>query len=202
MADRVVVPLICVQQNAQGGKDPERWVFRRAKGGRGEMTKAPSSLQDLRRRIDRKAKSDKAHRFWGLFGHVAKSDPLAEAYHHAQRHGGAPGLDGQTFADIEAGGVERCLADIQADLLAGTSQPQPPRAVDIPKKHGKVRRLQIPCMRDRVVQGALKLILEAIFEADFCPHSYGDRPRRSPPRALAEVRRSVLRRMTTVIEVD
>lgn len=74
--------------------------------------------------------------------------------------------------------------------------------MDIPKKHGKVRRLQIPGMRDRVVQGALKLILEAIFEADCCPNSYGYRPRRSPHRALAEVRRSVLRRMTTVIEAD
>ena len=166
------------------------------------MIKAPISLQDLRRRIYRKAKSDKAHRFWGLFGHGAKGETLAEAYHQAKRHGGAPGLDGQTFADIEAGGVARFLADIQADLLAGTYQPQPHRTVDIPKKNGKVRRLQIPCMRDRVVQGALKLILEAIFEADFCPNSYGYRPRRSPHRALAEVRRSVLRRMTTVIEAD
>src|SRR5690242_322267 len=144
MADRVVVQVICVQQNAQGGKDPDRWGFLFTKVGRGEMTKAPISLQDLRRRIYRKAKSDKAHRFWGLFGHVAKSDTLAEAYHQAKRNGGAPGLDGQTFADIEAGGIARFLADIQADLLAGTYQPQPHRAVDIPKKNGKVRRLQIP----------------------------------------------------------
>jgi hypothetical protein len=79
MADRVVVLMICVQQNAQGGKDPDRGVFRCTKGGRGEMTKAPISLQDLRRRIYRKAKSDKAHRFWGLFGHVAKGETLAEA---------------------------------------------------------------------------------------------------------------------------
>jgi group II intron reverse transcriptase/maturase len=74
--------------------------------------------------------------------------------------------------------------------------------VDIPKGNGKVRTLQIPCIRDRVVQGAVKLILEAIFEADFCTNSYGFRPRRSPHRALAEVRRSVLRRMSTVIDVD
>jgi retron-type reverse transcriptase len=74
--------------------------------------------------------------------------------------------------------------------------------VDIPKDQGKVRTLQIPCIRDRVVQGALKLILEAIFEADFCPNSYGFRPKRSPHRALAEVRRSLMRRMTTVIDVD
>ncbi len=73
---------------------------------------------------------------------------------------------------------------------------------DIPKSNGKVRTLQLPCVRDRVVQGALKLILEAVFEADFCPNSYGFRPRRSPHRALAEVRRSVLRRMSTIIDVD
>jgi group II intron reverse transcriptase/maturase len=74
--------------------------------------------------------------------------------------------------------------------------------VEIPKENGKVRTLQIPCIRDRVVQGALKLILEAIFEADFCPNSYGFRPERSPHQALAEVRRSVLRRMSTVVDVD
>ena len=77
----------------------------------------------------------------------------------------------------------------------------PNRRVEIPKGNGKVRTLQIPCIRDRVVQGAVKLILEAIFEADFCSNSYGFRPKRSPHRALAEVRRSVMRRMSTVIDV-
>lgn len=166
------------------------------------MTKAPISLQDLRRRIYRKAKSEKAHRFWGLFGHVAKRETLAEAYRQAKRKGGAPGLDGQTFEDIEARGAERFLAEIRADLLARTYHPQPNRMVEIPKSNGKMRTLQIPCIRDRVVQGALKLILEAIFEADFCPNSYGYRPQRSPHQALAAGRRSLLRRMSTVIEVD
>jgi group II intron reverse transcriptase/maturase len=78
----------------------------------------------------------------------------------------------------------------------------PNRRVEIPKGNGKVRTLQIPCIRDRVVQGAVKLILEAVFEADFCSNSYGFRPKRSPHRALAEVRRSVLRRMSTVIDLD
>ena len=94
------------------------------------------------------------------------------------------------------------LADIKDDLETGRYKPRPNRRVDIPKEQGKVRTLQIPCIRDRVVQGALKLILEAIFEADFCPNSYGFRPKRSPHRALAEVRRSLMRRMTTVIDVD
>jgi group II intron reverse transcriptase/maturase len=91
---------------------------------------------------------------------------------------------------------------IREDLSTGRYKPQPNRRVEIPKDNGTVRVLQIPCIRDRVVQGALKLILEAIFEADFCPNSYGFRPKRSPHQALAAVRRSVLRRMSMVIDVD
>jgi group II intron reverse transcriptase/maturase len=166
------------------------------------MTKAPDSLQDLRRRIYRKAKSDQTHRFWGLFVHITKIETLEEAYRTAKRNGGAPGIDGQSFEDIERSGLTDFLREVREDLESGRYEPKPNRRVDIPKGNGKVRTLQIPCIRDRVVQGALKLILEAIFEADFCPNSYGFRPQRSPHRALAEVRRSVMRRMSTVIDVD
>ena len=110
MADRVVVLTIRVQQNARGGKDPDQEAICCTKKGRGEMIKAPSSLQDLRRQIYHKAKSEQTHRFWGLFVHVAKLDTLTEAYQQAKRNGGVPGLDGQTFADIEAGGREQFLA--------------------------------------------------------------------------------------------
>ena len=166
------------------------------------MIKAPSHLQELRRRIYRKAKSDQTHRFWGLFVHVTKIETLEEAYRIAKSNGGAPGIDDQTFEDIEHAGRLAFLAGIREELFTGRYQPKPNRRVDIPKGNGKFRTLQIPCIADRVVQGAVKLILEAIFEADFCPNSYGFRPRRSPHRALAEVRRSVLRRMSTVIDVD
>jgi len=166
------------------------------------MTKASGSLQELRRRIYRKAKSDKTHRFWGLFVHITKRETLEEAYRIAKRNGGAPGIDGLSFADIEASAPGVFLAEIQADLKTGRYEPKPNRRVEIPKSNGKVRVLPVPCIRDRVVQGALKLILEAVFEADFCPNSYGFRPKRSPHRALAEVRRSVLRRMSTVVDVD
>jgi RNA-directed DNA polymerase len=166
------------------------------------MTKAPISLQDLRRRIYRKAKSDKTHRFWGLFVHVTKVETLEEAYRIAKRNGGAAGIDGQSFSDIEAQGLADFLRGIREDLITNRYKLLPNRRVEIPKGNGKVRTLQIPCIRDRVVQGALKLILEAVFEADFCSNSYGFRPRRSPHRALAEVRRSVMRRMSTVIDVD
>jgi group II intron reverse transcriptase/maturase len=166
------------------------------------MIKAPGSLQELRRRIYRKAKSEPQHRFWGMFVHVANIETIEEAYRVARRNGGAAGIDGQTFAAIEATGVDAFLQTIRTDLLTGTYKPGANRRVEIPKDKGKVRVLQIPSIRDRVVQGALKLILESIFEADFCPNSYGFRPNRSPHQALAEVRRSLLRRMNVVIDVD
>ncbi len=166
------------------------------------MIKAPISLQDLRRRMYHKAKSEATHRFWGLFVHVTKLETLHEAYRVAKRNGGAAGIDGQTFEAIEQEGRWRFLAELQRELLSGSYQPQANRRVDIPKGNGQSRTLQIPCIRDRVVQGALKLILEAIFEADFCENSYGYRPGRSPRQALAQVRRSVLRRMFMVIDVD
>ena len=166
------------------------------------MIKTPISLQELRRRIYRKAKSDKKHRFWGLFVHITKIETLEEAYRIAKRNGGAPGIDGQTFKDIETAGRAAFLAEVREDLVTGRYKPRPNRRVEIPKGNGKFRTLQIPCIRDRVVQGALKLILEAVFEADFCPNSYGFRPKRSPHGALAEVRRSVMRRMSTIIDVD
>ena len=166
------------------------------------MTKAPISLQDLRRRIYRKAKSDKTHRFWGLFVHITKIETLEEAYRIAKSNGGAPGVDDQKFEDIEAAGRPAFLAEVREDLLTGRYKPGPNRRVEIPKGNGKFRTLQIPCIRDRVVQGALKLILEAVFEADFCTNSYGFRPKRTPQQALAQVRRSVMRRMSTIIDVD
>ena len=166
------------------------------------MIKAPINLQELRRRIYRKAKSDKTHRFWGIFVHICRTETLMEAYRISKKNRGAPGIDGQTFEAVEARGVTGFIAELREDLLSGRYHPQPNRKVDIPKANGKVRTLQVPTIRDRVVQGALKLILEAIFEADFCGNCYGYRPKRSPHRALAEVRRSILRRMSTVIDVD
>src|SRR6267143_6528770 len=166
------------------------------------MTTSPISLQELRRRIYRKAKSEKTHRFWGLFVHITKIETLEEAYRIAKGNGGAPGIDGHSFSDIESAGRAAFLDAVREDLVTGRYKPMPNRPVEIPKGNGKFRTLQIPCIRDRLVQGALKLILEAIFEADFCPNSYGYRPKRTPHRALAEVRRSLLRRMSTVVDVD
>src|ERR1035437_4479659 len=152
------------------------------------MTKAPISLQGLRRRIYRKAKSDQTHRVWGLFVHIRKVETLEEGYRIAQSNGGAAGVDGQKFSDIESAGRSAFLAAVRGDLITDRYKPMANSRVEIPKGNGKVRTLQIPCIHDRVVQGAVKLILEAVFEADFCSNSYGFRPKRSPHNRSEERR--------------
>src|SRR3989454_8858173 len=142
------------------------------------MTTTPISLQDLRRRIYVTAKADKTKRFWGLHVHVVKRETLRTAYALAKRNNGAPGIDGVTFAVIEAAGIEAFLAQLQDELVARTYRPLRNRRVEIPKRGGKVRVLGIPAIRDRVVQGAVKLILEHIFQAYFYNKAYGYGPRR------------------------
>lgn len=166
------------------------------------MIKPVGSLQDLRRKIYIKAKSYKRHRFWGMYVHVCKHETLEIAYLIAKRNGGAPGIDGVTFEDIENNGRESFLLNIQEELKNGTYRPVANRRCEIPKDNGKVRILSIPTIKDRTVQGALKLILEAVFEADFSPNNYGYRPNKNPHLAVAGVIRSIIRRMTTVIDVD
>ena len=167
------------------------------------MIKTPISLQDLRRRIYIKAKADKSWRFWGLYVHVCKMETLREAYKLAKQNDGAPGIDGVTFEAIEAGGVEGFLKQIQDELISGTYRPTRVRRKGIPKDGGKkVRILSIPTIRDRVVQGALKLILESIFEADFQPGSYGYRPKRSAHGAVRRVAEAIVLNKTRVKDID
>jgi len=166
------------------------------------MTTAPITLQDLRQRLYGKAKAEKDWRFWGLYGHVAKPETLAAAYEVAKKNNGAPGVDGVTFAAIEAAGVERFLAELRDELATRTYRPLRTRRVAIPKDGGKGRVLGIPAIRDRVVQGALKLILEPIFEADFCDGSYGYRPQRTAHEAVNRVAQAIVRHKTRVIDVD
>jgi len=167
------------------------------------MTKSPISLQDLRRRIYVKAKAESTWRFWGLYVHVCKMETLQAAYRMAKRNHGAPGIDGITFDAIEESGVESFLKQIQDELVHNTYQPMPVRKKEIPKDGGtKVRVLSIPTIRDRVVQGALKLILEPIFEADFQPGSYGYRPKRSAHEAVDRVDQAIVQGLTRVIDLD
>lgn len=172
------------------------------KEGKDEMIKASITLQDLRRKIYTKAKSEKDWRFWGIYVHVCKIETLQEAYKLAKQNRGSPGVDGVTFEQIEVEGVEKFLKQIQTELLERTYFPLRYREVGIPKEGGKLRTLKIPPIRDRVVQGALKLILEPIFETDFQPGSYGYRPKRSPHEAVERVAGAIVKGKTRVIDVD
>ena len=152
------------------------------------MTTTPGSLQDLRRKIYAKAKAEPHWRCWGLYVHVCKMETLRAAYAIAKENDGAPGSDGVTFEAIEAQGVEGFLEQIGDELTKRTYVPLRARKQEIPKEGStKVRTLSIPCIRDRVVQGALKLIVEPIFEADFQPGSFGYRPKRSAQQAVSWV---------------
>jgi RNA-directed DNA polymerase len=167
------------------------------------MTKAPIDLQDLRRRIYVKAKAEPSWRFWGLYVHVCKRETLDEAYALAKKNNGAPGIDGVTFEAIEAGEVESFLQQIRDELVTRTYRPMRNRRKEIPKDGGKkVRVLGIPSIRDRVVQGALKLILEPIFEADFQPGSFGYRPKRTAHAAVQRVAKGIVSCKTRVIDID
>jgi RNA-directed DNA polymerase len=166
------------------------------------MTKAPINLQDLRRRLYVKAKAEPPWGFWGLYVHVCKRETLREAYRLAKVNDGAPGIDGVTFEAIEAEGVEGFLDQLREELEQRTYRPLRVRSVGIPKTDGGTRRLSIPSIRDRVVQGALKLILEPIFEADFQPGSFGYRPKRSASGGIQRVAEAILTNKTYVIDLD
>jgi len=172
------------------------------KEGKGDMTKTPVSLQDLRRSLYIKAKAEPAWRFWGLYVHVCKMETLQEAYRMAKKNDGAPGIDGVTFEAIEEGGEESFLQQIRDELVSNTYRPMRTRKKEIPKDGGKVRVLSIPSICDRVVQGALKLILEPIFEADFQPGSYGYRIKRTAHEAVYRVAQAIDQRKTRVIDLD
>jgi RNA-directed DNA polymerase len=167
------------------------------------MTKTPINLQDLRKSLYVKAKAEPTWRFWGLYVHVCKMETLQEAYQMAKSNDGAPGIDGVTFETIAESGVESFLKQIQDELVNNTYRPMPVRKKEIPKDGGtKVRVLSIPAIRDRVVQGALKLILEPIFEADFQPGSYGYRPKRTAREAVLRVDQAIVQGKTRVIDLD
>jgi RNA-directed DNA polymerase len=166
------------------------------------MTKPTITTQELQRRIGHRAKSAPEHRFWGLHVHLVKLATLEAAYLEAKRNRGAPGADGETFEMIEGRGRSEFLAGLAAELRDGTYRPRPYRRREIPKEGGKVRVISIPTIRDRVVQGALRLLLEPIFEADFSRHSFGARPGRSAHDAIGEVRSGLIWKKHLVVDVD
>jgi RNA-directed DNA polymerase len=129
-------------------------------------------------------------------------ETLQEAYRMAKGNNGAPGIDGVTFEAIEESGVEKFLTQVREELITNTYRPMPARKKEIPKDGGKVRVLSIPAIRDRVVQGALKLILEPIFEADFQSGSCGYRPSRTAHQAIDRVAKAIVESKTRIIDLD
>lgn len=166
------------------------------------MIKTSVTLQELRKKIYIKAKAEKSHRFWGMYVHLCKQSTLEEAYQVVRKNNGAPGIDGMTFGDIINTGVDSFLNGIQQELINCTYTPTRNRIKEIPKANGKTRKLGIPTIRDRVVQAALKLIIEPVFEADFQEGSYGYRPKRTAHQAIDRVAEAVVKEKTRVIDLD
>lgn len=162
----------------------------------------PEKIRSLQRKLYVKAKEEPAFRFYLLYDKVYREDILSHAYRLARCRRGAPGVDGESFAEIESRGVEAWLADLRNELREQTYRPQPVRRVMIPKPGGGERPLGIPTIRDRVVQTAAKLLLEPIFEADFDPSAYGYRPKRSARGAVEKVHELMCEGYTDVVDAD
>ena len=162
----------------------------------------PSKIRELQIKLYRKAKNEPGYRFYMLYDKIYREDILAHAYALARTNRGAPGVDGQTFEQIESTGQERWLAGIRQELRNKTYQPQPVRRVMIPKPGGGERPLGIPTIRDRVVQTAAKIVLEPIFEADLEPSAYGYRPKRSAQDAIRKVHKLICEGYTDVVDAD
>jgi RNA-directed DNA polymerase len=165
------------------------------------LTRWPK-VEDLRAKLNGRAKAEPKFRFYSLYDKVSRTDFLEAAYGWCKFNKGAPGVDGKTFEDIESYGVERFLRELADELKELKYRPQPVRRVLIPKENqpGKFRPLGIPTIKDRIVQQAVKLLLEPIFEADFTDNAYGYRPGRSAQEAIRDVDQGLRSGMTEVVD--
>ena len=164
--------------------------------------KTPEKIRQFQRKLYAKAKEEPEFRFYALYDKIYRDDMVLHAYRLARSNDGSPGVDGVTFKDIEAAGLEAWLLALQEDLRNKTYKPSPVRRVMIPKAGGGERPLGIPTIRDRVAQTAAKLVIEPIFEADFVDCAYGYRPQRSAQDAVKEVHRKLCEGYTDVVDAD
>jgi group II intron reverse transcriptase/maturase len=167
------------------------------------VLETPEKIRELQRKLYRKAKQEKEYRFYLLYDKIYRMDILSHAYRLVRANKGAPGIDGETFEQIEGrGGAEKYLEEIAGELKRKAYKPQAVRRVYIPKTTGGKRPLGIPVIKDRVVQMAVKIVIEPIFEADFQDNSYGFRPKRNAHQAVDDVTNHLFRGRTEVIDAD
>ncbi|MBI4743969.1 MAG: group II intron reverse transcriptase/maturase [Actinobacteria bacterium] len=164
--------------------------------------KTIDKVQELQRKLYLKAKSQPNFRFYALYDKIYRIDVLKKAWQKVKTNHGSPGIDGKTIEDIEKKGTEEFLKEIQKELRTEEYRPQPAKRVYIPKTDKKMRPLSIPTIKDRVVQMALKIVIEPIFEADFEDNSYGYRPKRSAQQAAKEIHKYLNYGLNKVAETD
>jgi RNA-directed DNA polymerase len=162
----------------------------------------PKSVQKLQTALHAKAKAEAGYRFYALYDKISRDDILTHAYAQCRSNKGAPGVDGQEFADVEAYGVERWLGELALALREESYRPDPIRRVFIPKANGKLRPLGISTLRDRVCMSAALLVLEPIFEADLPPEQHAYRPGRNAQQAVIEVEETLFRGHPEVVDAD
>jgi RNA-directed DNA polymerase len=162
----------------------------------------PKSVQKLQMALHAKAKTEAGYRFYALYDKIYREDILAHAYAQCRSNKGAPGVDGQDFADIEAYGVSRWLGELAIALKEETYRPDPIRRVFIPKANGKLRPLGISILRDRVCMTAAMLVLDPIFEADLPPEQYAYRQGRNAQQAVIDAEETLYRGHLDVVDAD
>src|SRR5580700_6537314 len=190
--------------NAGGGKGPQLKADARSDedGGIDVSLTTPASVQKLQTALHAKAKESPSFRFYALYDKVYRKDVLAFAYKRCKANGGVAGVDGQTFEDIEAYGVERWLDELMQELKSRTYQPLPVRRVFIPKPDGKQRPLGVPAIRDRVGEMAAVLVLEPIFETDLQSEQYAYRKDRSALDAVRHVHKLINTGHKEIVDAD